>query len=98
MRVVLNGICESNRKNAIKKGEISGKFGPYGFYSESFLLFRGVSMKKDWLAVWLKKIGRVVNVNGIMSTSKSTKVALELAHQCRENKKINQAVLFVILV
>ena len=53
MRVVLNGIGENNKKDAIKKGEVSGKFGPYGFFSESFLLFRGVNMKKEWLAIWL---------------------------------------------
>jgi len=42
------------RDDALRQGKDNGDKGPYGVYSESFLLFRGLHYKKKQLNEWEK--------------------------------------------
>ena len=48
--VLVNGqVSDEKRDDALRQGWKYDADGPLGFYSESFLLFKGCVMKDEWL-------------------------------------------------
>ena len=65
--------CDGKRVDKMRVGEDDGNYlnlGPLGYFSQSFLTFRGVKMgEQKWFDAYLNKVGQEVNMPGTTSTS-----------------------------
>ena len=72
--------CDKKRKDKMRRGYDYGSNGPLGYFSQSFLTFRGVKMgEPKWLDAYLKKVGQKINMPGTTSTSSNLGVALDFS-------------------
>ena len=99
---ILNcGLTESLRPDTLDKGQIDGPCGPYGYFSQSFLLFKGACMKPEWLRHWTAKVGKKTSygqpesilMRGNICTTRC--FAQALSH-CRASRECTVPVLFVM--
>ena len=61
-------------------GKDDGCNGPLGYFSQSFLTFRGVKMaEQKWFDAYLNNVGKMVCLPGTTSTSSSLGIALEFS-------------------
>jgi len=97
VHLVLN-YAGKNRLNKVPCGidDEYGEFDPHGSFSRSFLLFRGCSLKKEWVNEWRDQVSREsvsmqgepiakqLTLQGNTITFESFRVALNFA-RCKDN-------------
>merc|ERR1711935_424317 len=77
---MFGAACDKKREDKMRIGKDDGSTGPLGYFSQSFLTFRGVKMgEQKWFDAYLKKVGQMINMPGTTSTSSNLGVALDFS-------------------
>lgn len=103
-QILVGGGTESVRSDRLLHGRDDLTLpGNMGFFSQSFLLYRGAAMKESWIKAWKQQIGRKlfeksdealnVSVNSIVNSTRSLYQAFR---QIELSKEFKIPVLFVI--
>lgn len=95
--------AERERVDRMQDGEVYGRDGPIGFFGGSFLLFRFVYMKEEWINQWEDAIGRINKSNGSPDTiclpeNTSTSLSLKEAIHYGKSKSLYTGMHHVLFV